>query len=117
MYKKLRLRQWKWKSISLALVLQLSMMAAMAQVRISGKVTGADGKGIPSVSVQIRTTTIGTVTDADGNYDFSATLKSGTYVIDFTGVGFKSKEQTVQVGNAVAYTVDAQLSEDVIKNG
>jgi TonB-linked SusC/RagA family outer membrane protein len=115
MYKKLRLRQWKWKSISLALVLQLSMIAAMAQVRISGKVTGADGKGIPAVSVQIRSTTIGTVTDANGNYDFSATLKSGTYIIDFTGVGFRSKEQTVQVGNAAAYTIDAQLSEDALK--
>lgn len=115
MYKKLRLRQWKWKSISLAVVLQLSMIAAMAQVRISGKVTGADGKGIPAVSVQIRTTTIGTVTDADGNYDFSATLKSGTYTLDFTGVGFKSKEQTVQVGTAAAYTVDAQLSEDALR--
>ncbi len=42
-------------------------------------------------------------------------LKSGTYILDFTGVGFKSKEQTVQVGNAAAYTVDAQLSEDALK--
>jgi TonB-linked SusC/RagA family outer membrane protein len=115
MNKKLRLRQWKWKSISLALLLQLSMIAAMAQVRISGKVTGADGKGISSVSVQIRTTTIGTVTDADGNYDFNSTLKAGTYILDFTGVGFKSKEQTVQVGSAAAYTVDAQLSEDALR--
>lgn len=115
MNKKLRLRQWKWKSISLALVLQLSMIAVMAQIRISGKVTGADGKGIPAVSVQIRTTTVGTITDANGNYDFTATLKSGTYILDFTGVGFKSKEQTVQVSDAAAYTVDAQLSEDALK--
>jgi TonB-linked SusC/RagA family outer membrane protein len=115
MYKKLRLRQWKWKSISLALVLQLSMIAAMAQVRISGKVTGADGKGIPSVSVQIRTTTIGTVTDANGNYDFSAPLKSGTYILDFTGVGFKSTEKTVQIGNASSYTTDASLEEDALR--
>ncbi len=115
MYKKLRLRQLKWKTISLALLLQLSVIAVVAQVRISGKVTGADGKGIPSVSVQIRTTTIGTVTDANGNYDFSATLKSGTYTLDFTGVGFKSKEQTVQVGDAASYSVDAQLAEDILK--
>jgi TonB-linked SusC/RagA family outer membrane protein len=115
MNKKLRLGQWKWKSISLALLLQLSVMAVVAQVRISGKVTGADGKGIPSVSVQIRTTTVGTITDANGNYDFTATLKSGTYILDFTGVGFKSKEQSVQVGDAASYTVDAQLAEDILK--
>jgi TonB-linked SusC/RagA family outer membrane protein len=115
MNKKLRLGQWKWKSISLALLLQLSVIAVVAQVRISGKVTGADGKGIPAVSVQIRTTTIGTVTDANGNYDFTATLKSGTYILDFSGVGFKSKEQSVQVGDAASYTVDAQLAEDILK--
>jgi TonB-linked SusC/RagA family outer membrane protein len=115
MNKKLRLGQWKWKSISLALLLQLSVIAVVAQVRISGKVTGADGKGIPAVSVQIRTTTVGTITDANGNYDFTATLKSGTYILDFTGVGFKSKEQSVQVGDAASYTVDAQLAEDILK--
>ncbi len=114
MDKKLRLRQWKWKSISLALLLQLSILAAVAQVRITGKVTGTDGKGISSVSVQIRSTTIGTVTNVNGNYDFNATLKPGTYVLDFTGVGFKSKEQTVQIGNAASYTADAQLLEDAL---
>ena len=114
MDKKLRLRQWKWKSISLALLLQLSILAAVAQVRITGKVTGTDGKGISSVSVQIRSTTIGTVTDVNGNYDFNATLKPGAYVLDFSGVGFKSKEQTVQIGNAASYTADAQLLEDAL---
>ena len=114
MDKKLRLRQWKWKSISLALLLQLSILAAVAQVRITGKVTGTDGKGISSVSVQIRSTTIGTVTDAKGNYDLNATLKPGAYVLDFTGVGFKSKEQTLQIGNAASYTIDAQLPEDAL---
>lgn len=115
MDKQLRLRQWKWKSISLAIMLQLSVLIAVAQVRISGKVTGADGKGIPSVSVQIRSTTIGTVTDANGVYDFNATLKAGTYILDFTGVGFKSKEQSVEVGASATYTVNAQLGEDALK--
>ena len=114
MYKKLRLKHWKWKSISLALLLQLSILAAVAQVRITGKVTGTDGKGISSVSVQIRSTTIGTVTDANGNYDLDATLKPGAYVLDFTGVGFKSKEQTLQIGNAASYKVDVQLPEDAL---
>lgn len=113
MCKKLRL--WKWKNISLALILQLSMIAATAQVRISGKVTGPDRKGIPSVSVQIRTTSTGTVTDANGNYDINTLVKPGTYILDFTGVGFKSKEQTVQVGSNTSYKADAQLSEDALK--
>jgi TonB-linked SusC/RagA family outer membrane protein len=115
MYKKLRLWQRKWKSISLLMLLQLCMIAAVAQVRISGKVTGADGKGIPSVSVQIRSTTIGTVTDINGNYDFSANLKQGTYSLEFSGVGFKSTAQELKITGNTAYTANAQLADDVMK--
>ncbi|MEO7393874.1 MAG: SusC/RagA family TonB-linked outer membrane protein, partial [Chitinophagaceae bacterium] len=115
MDKKLRLRQWKWKSISLALLLQLCVLAAVAQVRINGKVTGADGKGIPDVSVLIRKTTTGTVTDADGNYNINTNLKAGIYILDFTGVGFKSMEQTVKIDNATSYTADVKLAEDVLR--
>ena len=115
MNKKLRLRQWKWKSISLALLLQLSVLIAVAQVRISGKVTGADGKGISSISVTVRNTAFGSATDANGMYDINADLKPGNYTLDFTGVSFRSKEQGVQVSSAASYTADAQLSEDALK--
>lgn len=105
---------WKCRSISFVILLQLFALAASSQIKISGKVTGTDGKGIPSVSVIVRTTSIGTITDANGNYDFSATLKPGTYILDFTGVGFKSKDQTVTVSNEATYTSNVQLSEDVL---
>ena len=109
------LRQWKWKNISLALLFQLSVIVAVSQVRISGKVTGADGNGISSVSVLIRKTTIGTITDAEGNYNINTNLKSGTYILDFTGVGFKSMEQTVKIDNSTSYTADVKLTEDVLR--
>ncbi len=108
------LGQGRWKAFSFLLFLQLAALLVTAQVRVSGKVTDAAGKGIPSISVIVRNTTIGTVTDAAGNYDLSATLKSGTYVLDFSGVGFKSAEQTLEIGNAASYTIDAKLSEDAL---
>ena len=110
-------RLWlgKCKSISFVFLLQLLVVAATAQIRISGKVTGSDGKGIPSASVQVRTTTIGTTTDANGNYDFNANLKPGSYILEFSGVGFKSSTQTLKVTSDAAYSVNAELTDDVMK--
>ena len=110
-----RLLLCKCRSISFIFLLQLFAFAATAQIKISGKVTGADGKGIPSASVTIRNTTSGAATDADGKYIITADLKPATYTIDFTGVGFKSKEQSLSVGNRIAYTADIQLIEDALK--
>jgi TonB-linked SusC/RagA family outer membrane protein len=109
-----RLRQRKWKNISFVLLLQLTTMIAAAQVHINGKVTGPDGNGIPSISVAIRNTEIGTITDANGMYNISTALRPGTYTLDFTGVGYKSKEQSTQVGTATSYTADVAMVEDAL---
>ena len=107
--------QWKWKPFSIVLFLQLIAVVAMSQVRISGKLTGADGKGIPSISVQIRTTTIGTITDAAGSYSLTADLRSGTYIIDFSGVGFRTSQKSVIIGTESVYSIDISLAEDALK--
>ncbi len=106
--------QSKWKNVFFVLVLQLCTMIALAQVRISGKVTGADGKGIPVISVSVRNTTYGGATDADGMYAIQANLRPGSYTLDFSGVGFKSKSQSLQVGNASSYTSDVELAIDAL---
>ena len=89
-------------------------VAAVSQVRISGKVTGADGKGITGISVTIRNTSFGSATDFNGNYTISADVKPGSYFLDFSGIGFRSKEQALEVNNAASYAANAQLSEDAL---
>jgi TonB-linked SusC/RagA family outer membrane protein len=106
--------QLKWKNILVVLFLQLCTTIALAQVRISGKVTGPDGKGIVSISVSVHNTTYGAVTDADGMYTIQANLRPGSYTIDFSGVGFKSQSQSIQIGNATSYTSDIQLAIDAL---
>src|SRR6476660_5323766 len=115
MRNQLKLRQWEWKKIPLVLFLQLATLAALAQIQISGKVTGNDGKGIPSISVQVRSTTIGAVTDENGAYVINAVLKQGNYTLEFTGVGFKTKEQSIQIGSATTYTASISLDPDALK--
>ena len=71
----------KWPGIikisCLLLVLAVFVPSAIAQVKISGKVTNAKGDGIPSASVSVKNENSGTFTNADGSYLFLITLKKG----------------------------------------
>ncbi|MFD2937155.1 SusC/RagA family TonB-linked outer membrane protein [Spirosoma flavum] len=89
------------------LLLLLSQSYAFAQSsRITGKVTGPDNQGLPGVNVQVSGTTLGTATDASGNFALNA---AGTASLVFSNIGYTS--QTVAVnGRSI---VDVQLAEDL----
>ncbi|MEO6538305.1 MAG: SusC/RagA family TonB-linked outer membrane protein [Ferruginibacter sp.] len=100
----------KW--VSLFLLLNLCTLAAVAQVRISGKVTNALGEGIPNASVTVKNGNAGVSTSADGSYDFTANLKNGKHTLVFSGVGLKTEEQTFNVNDNAGITASAQLQTD-----
>src|SRR5688572_32532284 len=103
-----------YNQLGLVLVFCLVSITAMSQVKISGKVTSSDGKPLPYISVVVKNTNFGSSTDLDGNYSFSADLKAGQYVLEFTGVGLKTKEQALRVGTETSYTADISLAEDAL---
>lgn len=114
MKKSLWLWQRHWKFTSIAFTLQLVSLLALAQVRISGKVTGADGEALPSIAVQVRGTNSGAFTDVKGEYVINANLKDGSYVLTFTGVGWKTQEKPFQVSNTKTVNIDVQLEDDIL---
>lgn len=63
------------------------------QRSISGKVTDSMQQPLPGVTVVVKGTTIGTVTDADGNYTLDNIPEDA--VLQFSFVGLKSQEITV----------------------
>ena len=96
------------------LVFNLVATWCFAQVTVSGKVTDQAGEGIAGISILIRNTNFGGATDASGNYSITAPLKTGNYFLNFSGIGFASKEVRLQVGNANTYSLSAQLTEDAL---
>ncbi len=78
------------------------------QKTVSGKVTDSTGSSLPGVSVAVKGTTNGTITDVYGKY--SLTNLPANAVLQFSFVGMKSQE--VAVGGKA--TVNVVLAEESI---
>jgi len=102
------------KAIGLLLFCQLIVSLTLAQVHISGKIIGTNSQPLPGISATVRNTTFGSATDASGNFTITAALKPGSYVLEFSGVGFKAVTQNLQIGSAENYTVNVTLAEDAL---
>ena len=75
---------------------------------ISGRVTSLeDGSAMPGVNVVLKGTTIGTVTDVDGNYRLSAPASGG--VLTFSFIGLATEE--VEIGTRSV--IDVVMSPDI----
>jgi TonB-linked SusC/RagA family outer membrane protein len=76
------------------------------QKSISGKVTDPSGATIPGVSVVVKGTSIGTVTDANGRFSLSNIPERASLMISFVGM----KTQEIAVGKLSS--IDITLSEE-----
>lgn len=98
MRKDFSIRWKKYKPIYLLLLLQFFSLFLFAQTRVTGKVTDAENRGIPDISVTLRNTTSGTTTDADGNYSLQTNVRSGTYDLVFFGSRIQSGDPVRATG-------------------
>lgn len=94
----------------LSLFVFMGSVALMAQtVTIKGTVTSADdGMPIPSVSVTVKGTTLGTLTDMAGSYIL--TVPSSVTNVTFTFVGMKTVSETLS-GRT---TIDVVMQTDML---
>jgi outer membrane receptor protein involved in Fe transport len=71
------------------------LLAQNGAVRLSGKVTGADGEAVAYASVFLKDTRYGVATDSKGVYRFSA--PAGDYVLSVSVMGYKTVEQPLSL--------------------
>lgn len=85
------------------------------KTRVSGKVTDTKGLPLPGVSVVVKGTTTGTITDSNGIYGFDAPAKS---ILVFSFIGMKAQE--IPAGNRteiVAMEEETSSLEEVMVVG
>ncbi|MDD2303359.1 MAG: SusC/RagA family TonB-linked outer membrane protein [Prolixibacteraceae bacterium] len=99
------------KKIALLLAFfTFGLQVLMAQTKeVSGKVSSAeDGGAIPGVSVSVKGTTIGTVTDMDGVFRLKVPQDAKTLVLSFVGM----TTQEIDLGNQTKINVK-MVSENI----
>jgi TonB-linked SusC/RagA family outer membrane protein len=97
-------------ALLLTSLLLLGLSVAFAQTKsITGVVTSADdGATLPGVSVVVKGTTLGVVTDIDGKYNLD--VPEDAQVLVFSYVGMKSIEENINGRTKV----DVKLKADVV---
>ncbi|MCL4481496.1 MAG: carboxypeptidase-like regulatory domain-containing protein, partial [Bacteroidetes bacterium] len=96
----------------------LSFSFAMAQRTVKGTVKdAADGTTSPGVNVVVRGTTIGTVTDMDGNFKLNVPASGNEIVV--SAVGYVT--QIIKLGTQDTYNISLSSSlqalEEVVVTG
>lgn len=71
---------------------------AIAQVTISGQVTGQGGKPLHGVSIAIKDSYDGATTDSLGNFSFH-TDEKGQKTLDFSFAGYFPQQRQLEIGN------------------
>jgi hypothetical protein len=82
---------------------------------ISGKVTDSSGESLPGVSVFVKGTTNGTITDVNGNFSLKVPLDAAAIVVSF--IGMETKEYLLKgktVFNIVMLDMVEGLEEVVV---
>jgi iron complex outermembrane recepter protein len=84
--------------------------------KITGKISNQKGEGLSGVSVLIKNSNKGTVSDAGGNYAIEASQGN---ILVFTSVGFEKKEVKVtsQASVNVSMTETAESLDEVVVTG
>ncbi|BBE18600.1 TonB family protein [Aquipluma nitroreducens] len=75
---------------------------------ITGKVTDSSGALIPGVTVLVKGTTIGTITDENGNYSISNITENASLKFSFVGM----KTQEIAIGSRT--TINVVLAEETV---
>jgi TonB-linked SusC/RagA family outer membrane protein len=104
-------------SVFLASLLLAGITLVQAQtVRITGTVTSSeDGMPMPGVSVVVKGTTVGVITDANGKYELS--VPTSAQSLTFSFVGFKTQEVAIagrSVIDIVMETESVEVQEVVV---
>lgn len=101
--------------LAFAMFFTLTLMANPQPVTITGKVTSSsDGQGLPGVAIQVRGTSVGEITNLQGNY--SIEVPGNNAVLVFSYIGYETREVTVGTQRVIDLVLieSAQELEEVV---
>lgn len=105
------------RQIILTLDAANDFFAINQQRKVSGKVTETNGMPLPGVTVVVKGTTVGTITDDDGNYQLD--VPAGSNQLLFSFIGMKTIEESIANRSVIDVSMDADVIglEEVVAIG
>jgi TonB-linked SusC/RagA family outer membrane protein len=108
------------KQLFTLVVAVLCMVGSVAYAQdrtVSGTVKGADGSALPGITVTVKGTRVGAVTNARGEYSIAVPAEGRT--LTFRSIGYKL--QDIEIGDRTAIDVvlktDAKLIDEIVVTG
>lgn len=95
------------KLVCFGIAFLLCVGAVFAQKTVTGKVTDEKGNGVPSASISVKGTKIGTTANNEGVFTITVSPSAKTLVI--SAIGYTNQEVTI--GNQTTYSVT--LKQDI----
>ncbi|MGM0620015.1 MAG: SusC/RagA family TonB-linked outer membrane protein [Bacteroidota bacterium] len=99
-------KKLRWIALLVTVQLFFAFTAFAQQQSVSGKVTDAEtGEALPGVNIVVQGTTIGTISDVDGNYRLSVNNLE-TDVLQFRFIGYAEQEVPVEGRTTIDITLE-----------
>lgn len=101
----------------LALLFFLTSLSAVAQVKVTGKVTDENQEPLIGVNILIKNSTEGTISDLDGNFELDVADPNATLVFSYTGY---SNQEILLKGQKTLQVImreESQLLNEVVVVG
>ena len=81
---------------------------------LKGNVTDDTGIPVPNVTVKIKNTNLGVVTDFSGNYMLEANLNPGSYILVFRSLGLTTQEIPLTLNSQTDIIKDVVMTLDIL---
>lgn len=103
--------------VAVYLLMLVSVPLYAQSVQVSGTITDDTGQAVPGVSILEKGTANGTTTDTEGKYTLN--VSSGSSILVFSFIGYKSQELPVNNQSAINVSLEADVTalEEVIVTG
>lgn len=102
--------------MTMSLGLFLLLGSALAQTKVNGTVVSKnDGEPVIGATVQVKGTTVGTVTNIDG--EFSLTMPEGKNILRISYIGMESQEVNGRANMRIVMTDDQHTLDEVVVTG
>ncbi|KAA0992160.1 TonB-dependent receptor [Dyadobacter aurulentus] len=85
-------------------------IAQSEQGTLNGRIVNAEQKALAGATISLQNTTLGTITDANGQFSLSG-IVPGSYILSVSNIGYTAFTQSIRVSKGKNPFLNLQLSE------